>query len=62
MKRLLVASVISANATAAIAHTSVARHEHPHGLSILPDLSVMLLAGVLVALGVIVFRKFGRRP
>jgi hypothetical protein len=32
----------------ALAHPSVVPHEHPHGVSILPDLGAMVLAAALV--------------
>ncbi len=66
MKRLFLiclASAVSTTAsTLALAHTSSAPHAHPHGMSILPELSAMLVAALIVACGVVVFRKFGRRP
>ena len=43
---------------AAFAHPSVMSHEHPHGLSILPDLTLVLVAGLVVVVGLIAFRHF----
>jgi predicted transporter len=41
----------------AAAHPSVVAHEHPHGVSILPDLGAVLLAALLVGVGVFVLRQ-----
>ncbi len=62
MKRLLLICLTSAASTAAIAHTSSVPHTHPHEVSILPDVSAMLLAALVVACGAFALRKFGRRP
>ena len=66
MKKLLLIALTSAASTAvstlALAHTSSAPHTHPHDMSILPDLSAMLVAALIVACGVLVIRKFGRKP
>lgn len=66
MKRLFLITLTSAASTAAstlaLAHTSSAPHTHPHDMSILPELSAMLVAALIVACGVFVFRKYGRRP
>jgi hypothetical protein len=62
MKRLFLIALASAASTVAIAHTSSVPHAHPHEASILPDLSVMLLAALIVACGALAIRKFGRRP
>ena len=40
----------------AFAHQSVVSHEHPHGISWLPDVAVMLMAaGVVIGAGAILF-------
>jgi len=66
MKKLFLIALTSAASTAvstlAFAHTSSAPHAHPHEVSVLPDLSAMLVAAVIVACGVFAFRKFGRKP
>ena len=62
MKKLLLTFVASLASTAAIAHTSVVPHTHPHDVSILPDLSAMLLAAVIVAGGAFALHKIGRKP
>lgn len=65
MKRLFLICLASAASTAAstlaLAHTSVAPHMHPHDVSMLPDLSAMLLAAFVVACGVFALRKIRRR-
>lgn len=61
MKKLFVTCLASIASTAAIAHTSVVPHTHPHDVSILPDLSAMLLAAVVVACGVFALRKIKGR-
>ena len=45
-----------------LAHTSVAPHEHPHAASMLPDLSTMLIAALIVGCAAFALRKLGRRP
>ena len=54
----LVAIAVLAPSGSAFAHSSVMSHEHPHGLSILPDLTLMLVAGLIVVVGLIAFRHF----
>lgn len=61
MKRLLLNSVAMAAATPALAHTSVVPHGHPHELSVLPDVSAMALAALVVACGVFALRKMRGR-
>ena len=41
----------------AAAHPSVVAHEHPRGVSILPDLGAVLLAALLVGAGVVLLRQ-----
>jgi hypothetical protein len=62
MKRLVLICLASAASSAAVAHNSVVPHTHPHELSILPDLSAMLVAALLVAGGVLALRMLGRKP
>ena len=45
---------------AAFAHPSVVPHDHPHALSWLPDVGVLLLAALLIGAGILVFRHFSR--
>jgi hypothetical protein len=58
----VVATVISFNT--ALAHPSTVAHEHPHGLSLLPDLGALLLGALLVGGAVIAVRQIrkGTRP
>ena len=51
-----------AAAMPALAHTSVAPHEHPHAASMLPDLSTMLIAALIIGCAAFALRKLGRRP
>ena len=53
---------MAAAATPALAHVSVAPHEHPHDASMLPDLSTLLIAALIVGCAVFALRQLGRRP
>lgn len=60
MKKLfLICSAVTAS-TVAYAHDSLAPHVHPHDVSVLPDLHVMLSAAVAVACGMLVLRSIKR--
>ncbi len=49
-------------AGAAQAHWSVVPHEHPHGVSLLPDLGSFIVGGIFViALAMVAYAKFGQR-
>ena len=48
-------------AGAAQAHESLVPHHHPHGISALPSLESIGVAALLLALGLIVYFRFGRR-
>ena len=52
MKRLLIVSILTLVPALAAAHPSILPHEHPHGVSMLPDLAAMLMAAVAVGAGV----------
>ena len=54
----LVAIAVLAPSGSAFSHPSVMSHEHPHGLSILPDLTLVLVAALAVVGGLIAFRYF----
>ena len=56
--KTIVAGLATWVPAAAFAHPSVVSHEHPHGFSILPDLTLMLVAALVVAGGLIAFRHF----
>jgi hypothetical protein len=44
------------------AHWSVVAHEHPHGVSLLPDLGSFIVGGIFViALAMVAYAKFGQR-
>ena len=62
MNRLFLIALTSAASTAAVAHTSSVPHVHPHEVSILPELSALLMAALIVACGAFVVRRFGRKP
>jgi uncharacterized protein YcnI len=56
MKTLVSAVAMALITAPAFAHLSVLEHEHPHGISWLPDVAVMLMAaGVLIGAGAILF-------
>ncbi len=49
-------------ASAAQAHVSLAPHEHPHGVSLLPDLGSLVVGGIfLIAVAMVASAKLGRR-
>ncbi len=52
MKRMLLVSILGLVPAVAGAHPSLLPHEHPHALSMLPDLAAMLMAAVGVGAGV----------
>lgn len=55
MKTLVSAVAMALMTTSALAHVSVLDHEHPHGISWLPDVAVMLMAaGVVIGAGAVV--------
>ena len=61
MKKLLLICASAAISTAAMAHDSVVPHVHPHDVSMLPDLTAMLLAAGVVVGGALVLRKLKGR-
>ena len=59
--KTIVSLLLTALASAqAFAHPSVVPHDHPHGVSILPDLGAMVLAAALVG-AVFAVRRLLRR-
>ena len=49
-------------AGAAQAHWSVVPHDHPHGVSLLPDLGRFIVGGIFViALAMVAYARFGQR-
>jgi hypothetical protein len=61
MTRLLSICFTFTASSAAFAHQSSVPHVHPHEMSVLPELSVMLVAALIVACGAVALRKFGRK-
>lgn len=57
MKTSAVAMLAVLNAGAALAHSSLVPHHHPHQGSLLPDMAALALAALLVAAGVAAFRR-----
>ena len=56
MKMLLSAVAMALMTASASAHLSVLEHEHPHGISWLPDVSLLLMAvGVVIGAGAVLF-------
>ncbi len=56
MKTLVSAVTMALMTASAFAHPSVVAHEHPHGVSWLPDVAALLMAvRVMVGAGVILF-------
>jgi hypothetical protein len=64
MKRAFLVSIGVMVPASALAHPSVMPHQHPHGVSLLPDLGALLLAALLVGGAVIAVRQIrkGTRP
>ena len=56
MKKMSLIAMAMLVPAVALAHPSIVPHEHPHGLSLLPDLGALLLAAVFVGEALIVFR------
>ena len=58
-RRAVAASVLTIGSTgAAFAHPSVVPHEHPHAVSVLPDVTLLAIAALMVGCAVVVLRKF----
>jgi hypothetical protein len=60
MKIMILSLGAAVSVGTALAHTSVVPHEHPHATSMLPDGLALLLAALLVGIGFIALRKFGK--
>ena len=58
MKTLVLAAATGLSVTSAYAHTSLVPHEHPHLVSMLPDVLAVMLAALLVGIGFVVLRRF----
>ncbi|ARQ00639.1 hypothetical protein [Pseudorhodoplanes sinuspersici] len=55
MKTLVSAVAMILTTAPAFAHISVLEHEHPHGISWLPDTAALLMAAVMVGAGAVLF-------
>ena len=60
MKKLL--AVLSSFSTATQAHESLVPHTHPHGISMLPGIDVVLYGLLALAAALIVYWKSKRTP
>jgi hypothetical protein len=58
MRTFLSALAVVLNAGAAFAHPSVVPHEHPHAVSVLPDVMLLAVAALMIGFGVVVIRKY----
>jgi len=60
--KILLSLLLSLAAVAAQAHESSVPHHHPHGVSALPDLDTLIVAGIFtIAAALFAFLKFRRR-
>jgi predicted transporter len=57
MKRAFLVSISGLVPAMAAAHPSAVPHQHPHALSMLPDLGAVLLAALLVGIGILALRR-----
>jgi hypothetical protein len=64
MKRAFLVSIGVMVPASALAHPSVMPHQHPHGVSLLPDLGALLLAALVVGGAALALRRIrkGTRP
>ncbi len=56
----ILAALLFALPSAALAHDSLAPHSHPHGPSLLPDLTTLLIGGLVAACFYIAARWFSK--
>jgi hypothetical protein len=61
MKRTTLAVLTFAGAAEALAHPSTVAHEHPHGVSALPGVDLVVVAVVVAALATIALGKLLKR-
>ena len=59
--KTLVLILSALTAGAAQAHDALVPHAHPHGVSMLPDVEVIGVAALVLALAVIAIAQFKRR-
>lgn len=55
MKTLVSTAAMALTTASAFAHPSIVDHQHPHGVSWLPDLAALLMAAILVGAGIVLF-------
>ena len=55
-------ALLSAFSMPAQAHESLVPHGHPHGLSMLPGIDVIICALLALVVALIVYQKFVRLP
>jgi hypothetical protein len=60
MKELL--AVLSSFGATAQAHESLAPHTHPHGVSMLPGIDIVVCGLLALGAALIAYWKFGRAP
>lgn len=60
MKIIALAVTMALIGKSAFAHPSVVPHDHPHGLSWLPDVGALLIAAALIGAGIFAFRHFSK--
>jgi hypothetical protein len=62
MQRIFPVLIGALMPVAALAHPSVVPHDHPHAVSLLPDLTALLMATVAVGAGAIVVAMLKKAP
>ena len=63
MKKMVLVSIGALVPSLAAAHSSLVPHEHPHAISMLPDIAALLMAAALIGAGAIFLamkRRAGR--
>jgi hypothetical protein len=61
MTHKIAAYLVFVLATAdAVAHPSTLPHDHPHGVTLLPDLMVLVVAAVAIGAALVLVRTFKR--
>jgi hypothetical protein len=60
MKTMLIVSISALVPAVAMAHPSMMPHEHPHAISMLPDIAAVMMAAVMVGVGALVLARSKR--
>jgi hypothetical protein len=60
MRRILFIAPLLVIAGAALAHPSLAPHEHPHDVSALPDIAALALGAFVIGVAWLVVRRVWR--